>query len=78
MSANNFEFQGLQTTAIHAGEKPDSTTRASSPNKLFCIKTGIINQKSQRSQKYAGKKSSKFRASQKATTILKTRKKWIN
>jgi methionine-gamma-lyase len=32
MSANDFEFQGLQTTAIHAGEKPDSTTRASSPN----------------------------------------------
>jgi len=23
MSANDFEFQGLQTTAIHAGEKPD-------------------------------------------------------
>ena len=32
MSANDFEFQGLQTTAIHAGEKPDSTPRASSPN----------------------------------------------
>jgi len=32
MSANDFEFQGLQTRAIHAGEKPDSTTRASSPN----------------------------------------------
>src|SRR4028118_1213244 len=32
MSANDFEFQGLQTTAIHAGEKPDSTTRASSPS----------------------------------------------
>jgi len=47
--------------------------------KLFCIKTGIIiNQKSQRSQKYASKKSSKFRASQKASTILKTRRKWRN
>jgi predicted ATPase len=48
-------------------------------DKLFCIKTGIIiNQKLQRSQKYASKKSSKFRASQKASTILKTRKKWRN
>ena len=47
--------------------------------KLFCIKTGIIiNKKSQRSQKYASKKSSKFRASQKASTILKTRRKWRN
>ena len=44
--------------------------------KLFCIKTGIINKKLQRSQKYASKKSSKFRASQKASTILKTRRKW--
>jgi hypothetical protein len=52
---------------------------AGSFNKLFCIKTGIIiNQKSQRSQKYASKKSFKFRASQKASTILKTRRKWRN
>jgi hypothetical protein len=47
--------------------------------KLFCIKTGIIiNQKSQRIQKYASQKSFKFRASQKASTILKTRRKWTN
>jgi cystathionine beta-lyase/cystathionine gamma-synthase len=32
MTANNRIIQGLQTTAIHAGEKPDAVTRASSPS----------------------------------------------
>jgi cystathionine beta-lyase/cystathionine gamma-synthase len=32
VSANNYTFQGLQTKAIHAGEKPDAATRASSPS----------------------------------------------
>lgn len=31
MTTGNY-FRGLQTTAIHAGEKPDLATRASSPN----------------------------------------------
>lgn len=30
MATGNYSFQGIQTTAIHAGEKPDITTRASS------------------------------------------------
>ena len=32
MTADNYIFRGLQTTAIHAGEKPDLATRASSPS----------------------------------------------
>ncbi len=32
MATGNSIFRGQQTTAIHAGEKPDSVTRASSPN----------------------------------------------
>jgi len=32
MATNNHIPQGLQTTAIHAGEKPDMATRASSPS----------------------------------------------
>ena len=32
MATGNSIFRGQQTTAIHAGEKPDSATRASSPN----------------------------------------------
>ena len=47
--------------------------------KLFRIKTGIIiNHKSQKSQKYASQESSKCRASQKASTSIKTRRKWRN
>lgn len=32
MAAGNYSFQGMQTTAIHAGEKPDISTHASSPS----------------------------------------------
>jgi cystathionine beta-lyase/cystathionine gamma-synthase len=32
MTPGNYIFQGLQTKAIHAGEKPDIATRASSPS----------------------------------------------
>jgi cystathionine beta-lyase/cystathionine gamma-synthase len=32
MTTGNYVFQGLQTKAIHAGEKPDIATRASSPS----------------------------------------------
>ena len=32
MTTDNYIFRGLQTTAIHAGEKPDLATRASSPS----------------------------------------------
>jgi len=32
MTTDNHIFQGLQTTAIHAGEKPDVANRASSPS----------------------------------------------
>lgn len=32
MATGNYSFQGMQTTAIHAGEKPDISTHASSPS----------------------------------------------
>lgn len=32
MTQDNHRFQGMQTTAIHAGEQPDTATRASSPS----------------------------------------------
>lgn len=38
MATGNYSFQEMQTTAIHAGKKPDMATHASSLNIVICKK----------------------------------------